>query len=191
MLSDKGEFGWISAQHGSHLNVSVKNDPGEAAREVAQFGGLPLEIKRFYNVEAPKADHRRRFNGTWGEDQLFFGKGALNCHEGKAISTDEVREVLRLALAADDSETRRRAGALVHLMGARSLTMRSRGPRFESERVLAWRRGVRDATAPTLILADTCDDGVSGVPAVRLWTQVGSKAVVWRGKSHAPDGDRG
>jgi hypothetical protein len=38
-------------------------------------------------------------------------------------STDEVREALHIALAVEDSETRRRAEALVHLLGARGMTM--------------------------------------------------------------------
>lgn len=38
-------------------------------------------------------------------------------------STDEVRETLRIALAVEDPETRRRAETLVHLLGARGMTM--------------------------------------------------------------------
>jgi hypothetical protein len=88
VLADPGRFAWLTVgskdARGQHWFVNVRHDPGEAARAVAQRGGLPLRIVRFTNSEAPHRTTDLGFTGRWNGTRPLVGKAAIDCKPGKA-----------------------------------------------------------------------------------------------------------
>ncbi len=95
--------GWLPGQAHAVLERDVHLEP-----DFVVFGALPRLA-----CEHPReaVEVLRRMVPTDAEGWSLHG------------STDEVRETLGIALANDDAETRGRAEALVHLLGARGMTM--------------------------------------------------------------------
>jgi hypothetical protein len=94
---------WVLAQARSVLELDVHLEP-----DFVVYRALPRLAP-----EHPRevVDVLRRMVLTDAEGWSLHG------------STDEVREVLRMALTADNPDTRARAEALVHLLGARGMTL--------------------------------------------------------------------
>jgi hypothetical protein len=84
VLARPGRFEWISAHDARGPDLSVRNDRVGAAEAVAQRGGLPIKITRFYNSEPPRRTTDFGFEGIWEGTRRFYGKAALDCQVGKA-----------------------------------------------------------------------------------------------------------
>ena len=95
--------GWLLRQARAVLERDVHLEP-----DFVVYGALP-QLAREHPREVVEV--LRRMVLTDAEGWSLHG------------STDEVRETLRIALADDDAETRGSAEALVHLLGARGMTM--------------------------------------------------------------------
>jgi hypothetical protein len=86
VLTDRPRFFAISARGHPGPNVSVRGDPGAAARAIAKHGGLPVTITQFMNSEAPSRTTDLSFKGRWNGARHMFGKAAIDCTEGKVIT---------------------------------------------------------------------------------------------------------
>ena len=84
VLAKPGRFEWISAHVAGSLTVSVRQDPAEAAREVAHLGGLPITITHIQNSEQPTGSTDLGFVGRWDDARHLNGKATIDCVRGKA-----------------------------------------------------------------------------------------------------------
>jgi hypothetical protein len=84
VLAPRGRFEWISAHDARGPDISVRGDPAKAAEAVADRGGLPIEVVRFFNSEPPRRTTDLGFSGLWDGNRHFNGKAALDCRLGKA-----------------------------------------------------------------------------------------------------------
>jgi hypothetical protein len=86
VLIDRPRFFALSAQGHPGPNVNVRDDPGRAARAVAQHGGMPVTIAQFMNSEPPSRTTDLSFRGRWNGTRRMFGKAAIDCEKGKVIT---------------------------------------------------------------------------------------------------------
>jgi hypothetical protein len=88
VLADRGRFAWLTVgskgPRGPYWFVHVRRNPDQAARAVAQRGGLPLEVERFMNSEPPHRTTDLGFTGRWNGTRPLIGKAAIDCQSGKA-----------------------------------------------------------------------------------------------------------
>lgn len=86
-LEKPRRFAWISAgvrrAHGPARMIISERQPNDAAREVAEQGGLPIVITEFFGVSEPSNWTGSGIRGTWGR-RSFVGKTQLNCNKGQA-----------------------------------------------------------------------------------------------------------
>jgi hypothetical protein len=77
----------VSSRDGAgHGNVIVSSrNRVEAARQIAEYGGLRLRIDRFMNAEKPSRTTDFGFWATWKGHRPAVGKAALNSDAGPAI----------------------------------------------------------------------------------------------------------
>lgn len=73
----------VGTQNGKELVRS--DDRREAAKEIADYGGLRLRIDRFMNAERPRRVTDFGFYATWNGRRPATGKAALDCKAGTVI----------------------------------------------------------------------------------------------------------
>jgi hypothetical protein len=86
VLIDRPRFFALSAHGRPGPDVDVRDDPDQAARAVAERGGLPVRITEFMNSEPPDRDTGLGFRGRWNGLRPIVGKAAIDCSQGKVIT---------------------------------------------------------------------------------------------------------
>jgi hypothetical protein len=85
VLIDRPRFFALSALGHPGPDVSVRGNPGAAARAVANHGGFPVRITTFGNSEPPRRATDFGFRGVWNGSRPVVGKAAIDCTQGKVI----------------------------------------------------------------------------------------------------------
>ena len=82
-LATDGRFEWITALNKKDSPVNVRGNRRKAAAAVAKYGGLPLRVTEFMNIDRPSGTTDFGFFGTW-RGKRTTGKGAIDCNQGRA-----------------------------------------------------------------------------------------------------------
>jgi len=83
-LAPDGRFEWITIYDKTNSAlVDVRGNRRAAATAVADYGGLPLRVTDFSNIDSPSRTTDFGFRGTWRGREIV-GKGALDCAQGRA-----------------------------------------------------------------------------------------------------------
>jgi hypothetical protein len=85
-LATGGRFEWIwVADKSGDTIVDVRggHQRRAAAAAVADYGGLPLRVGEFQNIDRPSRTMDFGYRGTW-RGRGMIGKGALDCRQGRA-----------------------------------------------------------------------------------------------------------
>lgn len=82
-LATNGRFEWITALNRKNSPINVRGDRRAAAAAIARYGGLPLRVTEFMNIDEPSGTMDFGFFGTWNGKRMN-GKGAIDCNQGKA-----------------------------------------------------------------------------------------------------------
>lgn len=84
-LATGGRFEWLNVgdKDGTPVLPSLRNKRRATAAAVADYGGLPLRVTDFMNIDRPSRTMDFGFYGTW-RGRKAVGKGALDCEQGRA-----------------------------------------------------------------------------------------------------------
>jgi hypothetical protein len=84
-LATGGRFEWLNVggKDGTPVLPSLRNKRRATAAAVADYGGLPLRVTDFMNIDRPSRTMDFGFFGTW-RGRKAIGKGALDCDQGRA-----------------------------------------------------------------------------------------------------------
>ena len=84
LLAGRKRFFALGASVPNGNSVSSSN-PRDAAKQVADYGGLPIRIDDFMNAEGPRRVTDFGFYATWNGRRPASGKAAIDCKAGKVI----------------------------------------------------------------------------------------------------------
>jgi len=84
-LATGGRFEWLNVggRNGDPVLPTLRNRRRATAAAVADYGGLPLRVTDFMNIDRPSRTMDFGFFGAW-RGRKAVGKGALDCEQGRA-----------------------------------------------------------------------------------------------------------
>lgn len=85
LLAKPADFFAIGVGSQSGNEFVQSENRREAARAIADYGGLRLRIDRFMNAEKPHRVTDFGFHATWNDRRPAMGKAALDCKAGTVI----------------------------------------------------------------------------------------------------------
>lgn len=85
LLAKPKDFFAVGASFNNGNTIVQSENRREAAQQIADYGGLRLQIDRFMNAERPRRVTDFGFYATWNERRPAVGKAALDCEAGTLI----------------------------------------------------------------------------------------------------------
>jgi len=84
-LATDGRFEWLNVgdRDGTPVLPALRNRRRATAAAIADYGGLPLRVADFMNIDRPSRTMDFGFWGKW-RGRKMVGKGALDCEQGRA-----------------------------------------------------------------------------------------------------------
>ena len=84
LLAGRKRFFALGAGSANGSFVGSTN-PRDAAKQIADYGGLPIRIDEFMNADRPSRVTDFGFFGTWNGRRPARGKAAIDCKAGTVI----------------------------------------------------------------------------------------------------------